>query len=71
MLLGDLGAEVVKGGSSSPHSTSGRTRPRVLAEPQVRALGTFYRTTHPAEGDVLSIRRPVFLGGDALWPPPT
>jgi formyl-CoA transferase len=35
-----------------------------LAEPQVRALGTFYRTTHPTEGDVLSIRRPVFIDGE-------
>jgi len=45
-----------------------------LADPQIQALGTFYTTTHPHEGEVVSIRRPVLIDGQrsvADVPPPT
>jgi formyl-CoA transferase len=46
----------------------------VLDDPQVRALGTFYRTQHPTEGEITSVRRPVFIDGSRVVddrPPPT
>jgi crotonobetainyl-CoA:carnitine CoA-transferase CaiB-like acyl-CoA transferase len=44
-----------------------------LADPQIQALGTFYTVTHPQEGDVVRIRRPVLIDGEravADLPPP-
>jgi formyl-CoA transferase len=45
----------------------------VMSDPQVKHLGTFSRTTHPVEGDVVTIRSPISFDGvrgDNL-PPPT
>ena len=44
-----------------------------LADPHIKALGTFYTVRHPQEGDVVSIRRPVLIDGEravADLPPP-
>jgi crotonobetainyl-CoA:carnitine CoA-transferase CaiB-like acyl-CoA transferase len=35
----------------------------VMADPQVEHLGTFTRTVHPTEGDVVSIRSPIAFDG--------
>jgi crotonobetainyl-CoA:carnitine CoA-transferase CaiB-like acyl-CoA transferase len=46
----------------------------VVEDPQIRALGTFYETTHPTEGTVKSLRRPVLYDGEravADTAPPT
>jgi formyl-CoA transferase len=46
----------------------------VVEDPQVRALGSFYETTHPTEGKVTNLRRPVLYDGRrevADLPPPT
>jgi formyl-CoA transferase len=42
-------------------------------DPQVRHLQTFYKQTHPIEGDVTAIHRPVLIDGarEAVAPPPT
>jgi formyl-CoA transferase len=45
-----------------------------LTDPQVRHLGTFYPQTHPTEGPLTLISRPVRVDGSnasALRPPPT
>jgi crotonobetainyl-CoA:carnitine CoA-transferase CaiB-like acyl-CoA transferase len=45
-----------------------------LADPQIRALETFYSAKHPTEGEVVNIRRPVLIDGlrkVADRPPPT
>ena len=45
-----------------------------MADPQIQALGTFYAVTHPTEGEVVSIRRPVLIDGQravADLAPPT
>ncbi len=45
-----------------------------MADPQVRHLDTFFPTTHPTEGDLTLIRRPVHIDGSrddqATAPPP-
>jgi formyl-CoA transferase len=47
----------------------------VLADPQVEALGTVYRTEHPTEGALIGIHCPVLVDGarptDRLAPAPT
>jgi len=46
----------------------------VIADPQVQALGTFYHTKHPVEGDILAVNRPVYIDGSRQIddrPPPT
>jgi len=51
-----------------------QTVPEVLDDPQVRHLGTFYDVTHPTEGLVVGINRPVLIDGSrdiARRPPPT
>jgi formyl-CoA transferase len=40
-----------------------QTIPEVIDDPQIRHLGTFYRETHPTEGDLTLIRRPVHIDG--------
>ena len=35
----------------------------VIDDPQVQQMGTLYRAQHPTEGDVLSVRRPVYVNG--------
>lgn len=45
----------------------------VMDDPQVRHLGTFYRTAHPTEGAVLGIQPPILLDGkrpSTMAPPP-
>jgi crotonobetainyl-CoA:carnitine CoA-transferase CaiB-like acyl-CoA transferase len=36
----------------------------VIEDEQVRHLGTFYKQTHPTEGDLLSIHRPMQIDGE-------
>lgn len=36
----------------------------VREDPQVQQLGTLYDAHHPTEGDVLSVRRPVYVDGE-------
>ncbi len=46
----------------------------VLDDPQVRHLGTFYKQTHPTEGEIVAIHRPVLIDGgreERALPPPT
>lgn len=47
----------------------------VGSDPQVRHLGSFYRARHPSEGEIVGIRRPIWLDGQRddqpLHPPPT
>jgi crotonobetainyl-CoA:carnitine CoA-transferase CaiB-like acyl-CoA transferase len=46
----------------------------VLDDPQVKHLGTFYRVTHPSEGEVLGAYPPLLVDGErpgAIAPPPT
>jgi formyl-CoA transferase len=46
----------------------------VLNDPQVRHLGTFYKLSHPQQGEVVGIERPIWIdGGRAInrRPPPT
>ena len=46
----------------------------VLEDPQVKHLGTFYRVTHPTEGEVLGAYPPLRIDGKrpgAITPPPT
>ena len=49
--------------------------PEVMDDPQVRHLDTFYKTTHPTEGELTLLRRPVRFDGSRddqpLAPPPT
>lgn len=48
--------------------------PEVLDDPQVRHLGTFYKQTHPTEGEITAIHRPVLIDGgrdERTLPPPT
>jgi formyl-CoA transferase len=40
------------------------TLPEVLDDPQVRHLRTFYRQTHPTEGEITAIHRPVLIDGE-------
>jgi formyl-CoA transferase len=40
----------------------------VIADPQVRHLGTFYETEHPVEGAVWGIQPPLLLDGQRLGP---
>lgn len=51
------------------------TMPEVMEDPQVRHLDSFFKTTHPTEGELTLLRRPVrFDGGrddQPLEPPPT
>ncbi|MBM3485213.1 MAG: CoA transferase [Alphaproteobacteria bacterium] len=51
------------------------TLPEVMEDPQVRHLGTFFDYTHPTEGSIRAIRRPVWIDGSRddqpLIPPPT
>ncbi len=45
-----------------------------LADPQIRALETFYSAEHPTEGEIVSLRRPVLIDGlrkVSDRPPPT
>jgi formyl-CoA transferase len=37
--------------------------PEVLADPQVRHLGTFEPTQHPTEGEIVGIRNPIRING--------
>ncbi len=50
------------------------TLDETMADPQVRHLDTFFPTTHPTEGDLTLIRRPVHIDGSrddqAMAPPP-
>ena len=46
----------------------------VIEDPQVRHLGTFYRVTHPTEGEVSGAFPPLLVDGErpgAIAPPPT
>ena len=46
----------------------------VLADPQVRHLGTFYKVEHPTEGEVPGAYPPLLIDGErpgAITPPPT
>jgi crotonobetainyl-CoA:carnitine CoA-transferase CaiB-like acyl-CoA transferase len=46
----------------------------VLDDPQVRHLGTFYKQTHPTEGEIVAIHRPVLVDGareERALPAPT
>lgn len=46
----------------------------VMSDPQIEELGTFYKVTHPAEGEVWGIHPPFFFDGERLGrvsPPPT
>jgi crotonobetainyl-CoA:carnitine CoA-transferase CaiB-like acyl-CoA transferase len=36
----------------------------VIGDPQVEQMGTLYQAHHPTEGDVLSVRRPVYIDGE-------
>jgi formyl-CoA transferase len=48
--------------------------PEVLDDPQVRHLGTFYKQTHPTEGEIVAIHRPVLIDGgreERALPAPT
>jgi formyl-CoA transferase len=40
-----------------------QTIPEVIDDPQIRHLGTFYPETHPTEGGLTLIRRPVHIDG--------
>lgn len=35
----------------------------VLDDPQIRHLGTFYKLSHPREGEVVGINRPIWIDG--------
>lgn len=51
-----------------------QTVPEVLDDPQIKHLGTFYQQTHPAEGPLTLIHRPVLIDGNRdiqSRPPPT
>ena len=39
------------------------TLPEVMEDPQVRHLGTFFKTAHPTEGEMTLLRRPVRYDG--------
>ena len=45
----------------------------VYDDPQVRHMQTFYRQSHPAEGEITAIHRPVLIDGvrEATTPPPS
>jgi crotonobetainyl-CoA:carnitine CoA-transferase CaiB-like acyl-CoA transferase len=46
----------------------------VLDDPQVRHLDTFYQQSHPTEGDITAIHRPVLIDGareERALPAPT
>jgi crotonobetainyl-CoA:carnitine CoA-transferase CaiB-like acyl-CoA transferase len=46
----------------------------VLDDPQVQHLRTFYRQTHPTEGEITAIHRPVLIDGtrgERALPAPT
>lgn len=51
-----------------------QTVPEVLDDPQIKHLGTFYQQTHPTEGLLTLIQRPVLIDGSRdiqSRPPPT
>lgn len=51
-----------------------QTIAEVLDDPQIRHLRTFYEDTHPTEGPLTLVHRPVLIDGDrdiARRPPPT
>ena len=51
-----------------------QTVPEVLADEQIRHLGTFHEQHHPTEGPLTLVRRPVLIDGTrdiASRPPPT
>jgi formyl-CoA transferase len=51
-----------------------QTIPEVLADEQIRHLGTFYEDEHPTEGSLTLARRPVLIDGTReidSKPPPT
>jgi crotonobetainyl-CoA:carnitine CoA-transferase CaiB-like acyl-CoA transferase len=51
-----------------------QTVAEVLDDPQIKHLGTFYEQTHPTEGPLTLIRRPVLIDGSRdieSRPPPT
>jgi formyl-CoA transferase len=51
-----------------------QTVPEVLEDPQIAHLGTFYKQTHPSEGPLTLIHRPVWIDGNrdvGSRPPPT
>ena len=46
----------------------------VFEDPHVQAMGTFYTMQHPTEGEIVSVRRPIYVDGDRAVnnrPPPT
>ncbi len=51
------------------------TMPEVMDDPQIRHLDIFFKTTHPTEGELTLLRRPVRFDGShddqPLAPPPT
>ena len=51
-----------------------QTVPEVLDDPQIKHLGTFYQQTHPTEGPLTLIHRPILIDGNRdihSRPPPT
>jgi crotonobetainyl-CoA:carnitine CoA-transferase CaiB-like acyl-CoA transferase len=51
-----------------------QTIPEVLDDPQIKHLGTFYQQTHPTEGLLTLMRRPISIDGSRdipSRPPPT